>query len=105
MAIDSVSSTSESVPSQEQVFVNRQDDGSLSISISANASATAIADGESFTQTVTGDEQAKSNVDGTDISYPTDQTGETGETTTTENKEIMSALEDLSAKIDEVIEI
>jgi hypothetical protein len=78
MAIDSVSSTSESVPKQEQLSVVRGDDGSVSISVVA--SATANADGESSTQSVNEPEQAKSDVDGTDTDYPADQAGESGGT-------------------------
>jgi hypothetical protein len=104
MAIDSVSSTSENVPNQDQVSVTREDDGSLSISISVDASATASADGESSSETVTEAEQAKSDVDGTDTAYPTDQAGES-DVDETNDKELLTALEDLSAKLDEVIEL
>lgn len=102
MAIENVSSTSESVPNQEQVSVVRENDRSLSISV--DASATASTDGESSSETVTGAEQANNDVDGTDTSYSTDQEGE-DDTTNTHNKELLTALGDLSTKIDEVIEL
>jgi hypothetical protein len=104
MAIDSVSSASESVPNQEEVSVTRADDGSLSISISVDASAMASADGESSSDSVTGAEQAESDMDGTDTSYPTDQAGQ-DDSATTHDKALMAAMEDLLATIDEAIEL
>jgi hypothetical protein len=100
MTIENFSSTSESVPDQEQVSVVLENDSSLSISV--DASATASTYSESVSETVTGTEQAKNDVDGTDTSYSKDQDGEV-DTTNTHNNELEAALEDLSAKIDEII--
>jgi hypothetical protein len=102
MAIDSVPSTSESVPNQEQVSVMREDDRSLSISIFVDASATASADSESSSDSATGAEQAKNDVDGTDASYPTDQAGE-NETNSSYKRQLLTLMEDLSAKIVEIM--
>jgi hypothetical protein len=100
MAIDSTSSTSEGVPNQEPVSITREDDGSLSIIISADASATANADGGSST----GTEQAKNDVDGTDTSYPTDQ-AEDDNAADAHDEALMTAMEDLSATLNETIEL
>jgi hypothetical protein len=105
MAIDSVSSSSESVPNQEQVSVVREDDGSLSISICAGASATARANGESSSDSTTGAEQARSSMDGTDTDYPTDQAGVGDDTAGTHDEALVTTMEDLLATIDETIEL
>jgi hypothetical protein len=104
MAIDSLPSSSESVPNQEQISVTREDDGSLSISISVDTCATASADGQSSSVSATGTEQATSDVNGTDSSYPTDQAGES-DAAQTNDEALLTLLKDLSAKIDEVIEL
>jgi hypothetical protein len=105
MAIDSVSNTSENVPNQDQVTVVREGDGSVSIFISADASATASAGDQSSTQSVTGTEQARSDVDGTNTDYPTDRAGESD--TTINNDEVLARvserLEEVEADLDEIL--
>jgi hypothetical protein len=102
MTIENFSSASESNPNQEQVSVTREDDGSLSISV--DALATASADGGSSSETVSGTQQAKSNMDGTDTTYPTDQAGES-DVSKSNDEAVLTAIEDLSAKLGEVIEL
>jgi hypothetical protein len=102
MAIDSVSSTSESVPNQELVSVTRENDGSVSFPV--HVSATDSAAGESSTQAATGAEQAKNDMDGTDTDYPTEQTGQ-DDTANTYDEALVTAMEDLQVKINEIIEL
>jgi hypothetical protein len=104
MTIGNVSSASESAPSQEQVSVVREDDGLVSISISADAGATVNADSESASESTTGAEQAKSDVDGTNTSYPTNKIGG-GDDAGFHSEELLTSLEDLSAKIKDVIKL
>jgi hypothetical protein len=72
--------------------VTRENDGSTSISIFADAGATAGANVESFTQTATGAEQTKSDVERTD-------------TAGTHDEAEMTDMEDLLAMIDAAIEL
>jgi hypothetical protein len=76
------------------------------VSISVDASITASADGESPTENATGAEQAKSDADGTDTTYSTDETsGDGGKGAGSHNEDLLSVLEKLSTTMAEVIEL